>query len=566
MGSGCGRSGGVIWSGGLGSGVPFYMARSDNLINGVGVKGLVLVLGALAGSAAQAQVTDPFSAGTRWSRDAVSGTDWMAEQVSFAGRDQFVWSQAGGAGAHSSLLRTAGGVAIVDREETLLTGASTVRRSASGERVDRVFSLLQVDTGSGALRSTEVHAYAPFDTTRDVDMPPIWSHDMGALTLGEPYLETDRAGSIAVAAIWLSGQDAVQVDVLDGTAGSLLASGVLPGLALNSVCVSADGSRIAIAAGLDLYVLNAQAQVLHHEVLTATYSDLALSADGAVLATAGMAGTRMLDGDSQGYTQHQWIPAHPQNSTAQQTISVEVDLSDDGATLAVAQWSFVGMKETAFELWDTVSGVRSFRSVQASGPGSLQNLPTEARVTPDGKRAAFAAWGNGIDPEVLLVDRDTATLVQGFDTPGSVFCLDLDSTGTRLAVGHKLSHAQTFHSQGAFALLDSGERNLQAVSATRPGHELRIAAGHPGASVVLLLLGQPTQGVQVAGVSGMLLFDRSRVVVTAALADANGAAQFPLQVPAGWTSSELPFAIQAAFRLPTGTALTDGIIEPISLP
>lgn len=524
-----------------------------------------MMLGVLGGTLAQAQVAEPFVAGVRWSHDPGNGPDWMAEGVSFAGRDQFVWSQTGGAGAHSALMRSAGGAALVDRQETFLTGASVVRRNASGERADRVFSLLQTNTGSQGLRSTEVHAYAPFGTTRNVDMPPIWSHDMGALTLGEPYLETDRAGSIAVAAIWLSGQNAVQVDVLDGTAGSLLATGILPGLALNSVRVSADGSHIAIAAGLDFYVLDAQVQVLHHETITSTFSDLALSADGAVVAASGMAGTRLFQVQPTGYAQYRWIPAHPQSSTAQQTISVEVDLSDDGSTLAVAQWSFVGMKETAFELWDTVLDVRSFREVQPDGLNGMQNLPTQVRVTPDGKRAAFAAWGNGVDPEVLLVDRDSATIVHGFDLPGSAFALDLDATGTRMAVAHKLSHAQTFHSRGAFALLDSGEREIQVVSATRPGHGLYVAAGRPGAGIVLFLLGAPAQGVQVQGVSGMLLLDRSRLAVQAVPAGLNGGAQVSLQVPANWPLPELPFAFQAAFRLPTGTALTDSIVEPICL-
>jgi hypothetical protein len=244
---------------------------------------------------------------------------------------------------------------------------------------------------------------------------------------------------------------------------------------------------------------------------------------------------------------------------------VKVDLSDDGETLAVAQWGFTGAQQTAFEIWDLETGTRAFRSVQYGAGGGLQNLPTAVCLTPEGQRAAFGTWGNGVDPEILLVDRDSASVVQAFDLPGSVFSIDMDSTGTRVAAAYKQTHAQVFHGQGAFALLDTGERELQAVSAARPGHTLHIAASHPGASIVILLLGQPGPEVQVAGVSGRLLLDRSRVAVRAALADPAGAALFSVDVSAGWTASELPFAIQAAFRLPGGTALTEGILEPICL-
>ncbi|MFT4646927.1 MAG: hypothetical protein ACI9X4_000131 [Glaciecola sp.] len=531
----------------------------------VGRLGLVYVLGALCGASTLAQAVDPFAAGTRWTRDASAGSPWMGEEVHFAGRDQFVWGQAGGGAAHQALMRSDSALALVDREASLLSGSALVRRSAAGHRADRVFSLLQTDASNAGQRSTEVHGYAPFNSTRGTDMPPIWSHSMGALSLGEPYLMSDREGSTVVAALWLSGQDAVQVDVLDGTHGSLLSSTTWYGLALNGLQVSADGTRIAIAAGLDLYILNAQGEALYHEAMPSTLSDLALSADGSLVAVAGRAGTRLFEAGSTGYSQVRSIPSHAQSAVAQQTISVEIDLSADGETLAVAQWSFMGGQETAFELWNTETGTRLFRNVQPGGPNGLQNLPTDACITQDGKRAAFAAWGNGSDPEVLLVDRDSASIVNSFDLPGSAYSIDLDETGTRIAVAHKHVHAQSFHSQGAFRLLDSGERGLQALSAARPGHELRIAARHPGAGIVLMLVGQPSQAVQVAGVSGMLLLGRSRIAVRAALADPDGSAQFSIDVPDWWSAPDLPFAVQAAFRLPTGTALTDGILEPINL-
>ena len=541
------------------------MVKLRTGMGNVGLRGFVFVLGGLCGALSQAQVADPFAAGSRWSHDAGAGTNWMGEEVHFAGRDQFVWGQAGGNAPHFSLLRSDSDLALVDREESLLTGTSQVRRSAAGERADRVFSLLQTDSATPGQRITEIHGFAPFASARGTNMAPMWSHSMGILSGGEPHLVTDDAGTIVVAALFLPWQNEVQVDMLDGTNGSLLSRTTWFGQALNTVQISGDGTRIAIGAGLDLYILSAQGQELYRESLYTTLSGLALSHDGSTVAASGMGGTRLLEAHAAGYSHAGWIPAHDQNATAQQSISVEVDLSADGDTMAVAQWSFMGSQETAFELWNTDTGTRLFRNAQPGGPNGLQNLPTAAHITADGKRAAFATWGNGIDPEVLLVDRDSASLVHSFDLPGSAFSMDLDFTGTRVAVAHKLTHAQVFHAQGAFALLDTGERTLQTLTATRPGHDLVIAARHQDAGIVLLLVGQPGPGTHVAGVSGMLLLDRSRVAVRAALADPNGAAQFSIHVPAWWTAPELPFAIQAAFRLPTGTALTDGMLEPINL-
>lgn len=547
------------------SGVALDMARSRNCMGNVGLKGLVFVLGTVWGAVSQAQVVDPFTAGTRWSHDAGAGTHWMGEEVHFAGRDQFVWGQAGGNAPHSALMRTDSDGTLVDRGESLLAGASVLRRSAAGARADRVFTLLQIDSATPGQRNTEVHGHAPFSSARGTSMAAQWSHSMGALSTGEPLLVTDDAGTIVVAALFLPWQNAVQVDVLDGTHGSLLSSTTRFGQALNALEISADGTRIAIGAGLDLYILDAQGQELHHESLYSTISDLALSTDGSLVAASGMAGTRLLEPDSGGYVHAGWIPAHDQNSTAQTSVSARVDLCADGQTMAVAHWSFLGSQEIAFELWNTETMTRLYRSAQAGGPSGLQNLPTGAHITPDGKRAAFASWGNGVDPEVLLVDRDSASVVQAFDLAGSVFHIDLDLTGTRVAVAHKMVHAQTFHTQGAFALLDTGERELQILTPARPGHDLTVAARHEGAGIVLFLVGMPGPETHVGGVSGSLLLDRSRVAVRAALADPTGAAQLPIHIPASWTAPELPFVVQAAFRLPTGTALTGGILEPINL-
>ncbi|MCA9000775.1 MAG: hypothetical protein KDB61_02545 [Planctomycetes bacterium] len=517
------------------------------------------------GASAQAQTIDPFAAGARWTRGAGGPAAWMAEEVHFAGRDQFLWGQAGGVAPHMALMRSDSAGPLVDRREGPLTGAALVRRSAAGNRPDRVYSLLQTDPTASGLRDTDVYGFAPFDSSRNQDMAPVWSHPMGTAFSGEPFPKCNASGDRVVAAVWLSGQNAVQVDVLDGTSGALLSRGVWPGLALNALEVSKDGERIAIAAGLDLYVLDGQNQLLHHSMQMTTIPDLALSANGDRLVAGGMGGARLFEADASGYMEIDWIPAHVLGSRAQQSVSSRVDLSDDGGTLAVAQWSYTGGQETAFELWNLNTGVRTFRQVQAAGAGGLQNLPTGAHITADGRRAAFASWGNGVDPEVQLVDRDSAAVVAEFDLVGSAFDIDLDESGTRIAVAHKMTHAQMFHAQGAFALLDSGERELQALSAARPGHALHMAAGRSDAGIVLWLVGTPGPEVLVAGVSGTLLLDRSRVAVRASLADPNGAAQMTLNVPSNWSAHELPFAVQAAFRTQTGTVLTAELLEPISL-
>ena len=60
-------------------------------------------------------------------------------------------------------------------------------------------------------------------------------------------------------------------------------------------------------------------------------------------------------------------------------------------------------------------------------PNQRMNVPS----------AAFGTWGNGLDPEVLLLQAGEAVPVAEFQLPGSVTGLDLDRSGRRIGVSYQ---------------------------------------------------------------------------------------------------------------------------------
>jgi hypothetical protein len=193
-------------------------------------------------------------------------------------------------------------------------------------------------------------------------------------------------------------------------------------------------------------------------------------------------------------------------------------------------------------------------------------LPAVVCVTPDGRRAAFGCWGDATNkPEIVLVDRDIALPVMQIDLPGSVLALALDATGTQIAVGMKDAHANQFATTGAVRLYDTGERDLQALSAPHPGTTLELAAKHSGASICLFLEG-PLSSVplHIAGTSGSLWLVRDGLRVTPKPADATGRADLSLPLGASSILIGIQRHFQAAFRvdgtLVFGQNLVDALI------
>ena len=520
---------------------------------------LVLAL-ALVGPGMALQ--DPFSPGERWEASAAATeTPWTPEDVALAGEAAFVWVGLRG-GDHALELydgvaagsQTPRGVVTRQADET------TVPNVAAGSRGDRVFALRQSVAVSVFRRIPCVFAYDPLQAGQGEELEPAWVHDMGLRINGATRIAADRSGALVAAAVWDDSRAVTRVDLLSGDDGSLLGRAEFPSIGLNALDVSADGSRVAIVCGLDLHVLDAGAGLVHTETLASSTSALSLSADGSTVAFGQLGALRTIsDFFGFGYGPGLTLPAIGAELPAR------IDVSADGTMIAAAWWNYSTGSDVRFEIFDTIFGF-ALGSAHFSGlPDAQQNLPTAVRITDSGLRAVMTTWGNGQDPEFVVLDAGGFGPTLTVDLPGSGRAVAMDATGTRFAVAHKDVHAQSFGASGAVRFVDSGERSLQTTCTPRIGGELAMAARLPGATGGFFLMGAPGAPVSFPGVAGELLLDRRSLRVIAAPVDATGRMDLGLPIGADASLLGVRMNVQGAFRTPQGLALSERLERPYVL-
>lgn len=522
---------------------------------------LLTVSAVIPASAASAQ--DPFTPAERWAAaPAAQGSDWTPEDVRFAGSGAFIWSSLRGGPDSLHLYDSVAGGAtqargIVPRGPAELG----VAQIAAGSRGDRVFSLRQGEAPTSVSRMPVLEGFDPRSASASGQMLSLWSHDMGARINGPAKVGTDAAGDIVVGAVWNNTIAMVQIDVLDGTTGAVLSSTELPAIGLSALDVSADGSRLAVACGLTLYVLEPSGQLLHTEDLNSSTPALSLSANGSVVAFGEIGALRAIsDPFGLGYAPSLNVPG------VGTVLPTRIDVSADGTMIAVAWWNYVSGKSVRFQIFDTIFG---FALGDLNYPGlvsSRQNLPTAVRISDDGFRAAFASWGNGQDAEVVLLDAGGFSPAMSIDVSGSVRGMDLDASGTRIVLAHKDVHAQIFGSRGALRLADTGERNFQVTQTPTLGGELGLVARAAGATGGFFLLGPIAQmPLNFPGATGTLLLDRRRLAAFPRPTDASGRMDLSMPIGLDPMLRGVQLNLQAVFRGPTGLIFSPNLESPFML-
>jgi hypothetical protein len=85
------------------------------------------------------------------------------------------------------------------------------------------------------------------------------------------------------------------------------------------------------------------------------------------------------------------------------------------------------------------------------------------------------------------------------------------------------------------------------------------------ATLAFLLYGQRSSPVQFPGVQGLLHLNRKTLAYIWQVPQ-QGRSQFSLRIPLDASLIGTHFAVQAAFRTPTGTVLSPHLVEPLILP
>jgi hypothetical protein len=528
-------------------------------------------LGWLAGCAllvseAAAQVGDPFGAGLVWRHAAEPAAAWLPWSVDLAADGELVWAGGGGSAPRWMLFQappTSGSAPLQPprfQDDATLpsSGALTVAGSRAPERL---FSAVRVAAGPGKHRA-EVVRHDALHAALGAPFTARWIHDLGFTADGAPRLAASADGSRVACAVHDGGSAQLRVDFLDGHTGALLARRDLAAGTLRRIALGADGRRLALVAGSELWVLDETGATLHHEVLALATHALALSGggDGAVLCVGAGAALRVLQAGAGGYAPLHTLTAPLGEFAARAAIAV------DASTLAVGWWDALDGRSVRLEAYDVPSGVRLFELAQPGAPGAPQNFPEAVCVTPDGRRAAFGLWGAAdARPELVVFDRVLARTVLEQDLPGSVLSLAVAPDGKRLALGMKHVHANQFGATGEVRLYSTGESDLVLTDAPRLGRPWRLAASRPGAKAVLFLVGQLAAGPQtLPGATGALWLDRNApIAVHAAAVDpATGRARLVLHVPAAVGTS---VAVQTVARVGASVVLGESVVLPVTL-
>ncbi|MEM9801531.1 MAG: hypothetical protein AAGA20_14490 [Planctomycetota bacterium] len=498
---------------------------------------------------------DPFAPSERWSA-APTAAAWLPESVAFAGDDAFVWTAVRG-DSDALLLFDAvdEGQAAPRARVPRLPGEFGTPLVAAGERGDAVFALRQVEAPDAYRRAPIVSALDPRAAAATS-----WTHDMDVRINGPVRLAADADGSIVVAAAWDDRNARVRIDVLDGTDGALFGRTDLPAIGLSALAVSADGSRIVVVAGLTLYSLDANAGLVGSTPLGVATHALAISADGGTIAHGTFGAVEVLaDFPGLGLVPVGTIPG------SSDEIPSRIALSSDGTIAAIGWWRYTTGIAARLELYDRLFGFPLAEQRLTEKPGATQNLVSAIAIASDGQRAAFGTWGNGTEAEVFVLGIGVPGPVLVVDTPGSVRGLDLDASGTRVAVASKDVHASTFGSRGEVRLVDTGERPLQLLDTPVLGGELAVAARRPGASIGWFLIGERGDPLQIPGITGALLLERGRIQIHVKTPDASGRIDLSLPIANTPALRGRQLHVQSAFRSPGAFELSGNLVSPFVL-
>ena len=244
---------------------------------------LLLIVAATAFAPPSAAQGDPFAPAIRWEHGSAPQAPALPRAVAFAGLENAaVGAWSGGNPGFSAAPAHAVGIADPLAREPASPGSTGSIGIAAGES-PWIFALEQVPAPDAWHRRTRVLGSHLDDAAATGGMPPRWTREFPFTANGAARVATDVSGTSAWVAAFDDAAQRVRLERLDATSGAVLFARDLTGLGLQEIAVAADGSRIAIAAGLEIHVLDDVGATVHHATLAATTTALALSGDGRTL-------------------------------------------------------------------------------------------------------------------------------------------------------------------------------------------------------------------------------------------------------------------------------------------
>lgn len=518
---------------------------------------LLLVAGLAGMAAAQA----PYDSGVAtWTPDDPAAPA-IPRAIVVVGGGELAFVARSGGGARFELAGLAASGAQAPLAVHPLPGTSNSLAVAAGDGLDELYGLSQLQIGGPVLRRSEVRCFDALAWSAG-GQAVRWQHDLPVVGNGPARIACGADGARVFAAQWDDQQQQVVLDALRGADGALLWRHMRPAQALAALAVAQDGTRAAYLDGASVVVLGADGALLASEPLVQSSIALALDGDGDRVAHGDGALVKVLQQTGAGWSLAKSIAGLPGE------VAVRVQLSRDGATLAVAWWTATTTGGVRMEVWDLVAQQRLFQLQQSPLPGGLQNYPEALCLSADGRLAAWGLWGDGSSrAEVVAWDRQTNLTVAALDLGASAMALALSADGRRLVVGRKQAHASQIAPGGELRTVELAPRDLVVRAQARSGAPLLFGARRAGALGAILLDGQAAPApVFLGGLSGPLFVLRQGARIVRTPCDASGEALGQLPLPAAIAQPGTRRHLQAVFRTPAGHVAGATLAEPLVLP
>lgn len=324
--------------------------------------------------------------GLRWTAPAAVNAPSIPRSVALSARDGLVWTASNGPHPGFSVLPACDSGTVAPLfSASAPSGATGSMQVVAASTSEALFALVQVPAPDALHRATLVTRWSATAAASGSPFAPMWTFDPLVRANGPARIGCDANGARVFCAAWDSSAGQARVDVIDTTSGASTANALLPAAAIDELSVCADGTRAAIAGGLDLWVVDGNSAVVGHRTLTASTSAIAMSGDGALIAVGGDA-VHVLARRGQNYASAFDVAGLTHE------LARRVALSRDGSTLAVGWWNATTGVDLRFEVWDVATRTRTFQTTQLGFQNGLQNTPEVVRASADGARVAFACW------------------------------------------------------------------------------------------------------------------------------------------------------------------------------
>jgi len=259
-------------------------------------------------------------------------------------------------------------------------------------------------------------------------------------------------GQVIISALWeiSTGRTTLtQHDPLTGNPTSL--HELAPAGKLKNIALSGDGTTIAAASSIYLYIIDVPSgAILHSHLLYSepSYGALDISGDGSLI----------------GYGTTEKIRTWKRNGSAYSTSTTILpvgsaplclSISDDGSAMAAGLWFFDGTPLIDIRAYEVGSTVPTMVFQDPIPPGAV-NGTLHIEICDDGSRLAAGLLGDDQHdlPEVLIFDSSSSSPVASFDRPGAILALDFSGDATKLAVVTNAAHSVDTGGPGSVDLYD----------------------------------------------------------------------------------------------------------------